>query len=140
MHDDTETDSQRDGRHLCQQNGGAMNELGELVNFRDHAALEQALDPLGRVLHITLQLDLEDGVREVRVLGGLDRHALIAAPAFCDCGGVPADVLAHHAQVRVQRDAHRGVERDLPTHVRVLTSACVCVHYIHGVCNVYPHA
>ena len=74
----------RGSDQLGEEHGAAVDELGELVHLRAHARVEQVLDPLRRVFNLALQLHLQDGMREVGVLAGAKKKALIASPVLRD--------------------------------------------------------
>mmetsp|Transcript_2489 Transcript_2489/g.5161 ORF Transcript_2489/g.5161 Transcript_2489/m.5161 type:complete len:623 (-) Transcript_2489:309-2177(-) len=104
------------------EDGGAVDELGELVHLAHQPGLQQLVHPRRRrrVL-LQRQLDLEDGVGEAGDLGAREGGRGVAAPPVLGGGGGPGlGILQHHRQVRVQADAHGGVEGDLVGGAHVL--------------------
>mmetsp|Transcript_16929 Transcript_16929/g.56117 ORF Transcript_16929/g.56117 Transcript_16929/m.56117 type:complete len:493 (-) Transcript_16929:1035-2513(-) len=105
---------------LGEQDGRAVDELGELVDLGHHARLQEVLDPAWGVLHVSLQLDLEDCMREVGVLRGLNGDAFIPPPTLRDGRCVSTAVLPYHGKVGVQGDANCRIERNLERRSHVL--------------------
>mmetsp|Transcript_36569 Transcript_36569/g.61643 ORF Transcript_36569/g.61643 Transcript_36569/m.61643 type:complete len:227 (+) Transcript_36569:494-1174(+) len=103
-----------------------MDELAELLHLAHKAAVQQLLHPVGRTgVLLQRQLHLQNGVREAGDLRAGEIVVGVAAPAPLRESGRPVvRVLQHHGQVRVQADAHGGVEGDLEGGAHVL-----CAHH-----------